>query len=366
MQTPPLLLAAFVIAAAGCAPHSDGDPQLDDDTPTDPSASQSSETDNQGVASISFEGRTMGTTYSVFLVNAPEGVSKSLVQTRFDQLLLKIDEQMSTYRPDSELARFNSFSSTNWFAASPELVELVGQGAAFGEHTGGALDITVDPLLRLWGFGPYPRKSAIPTMADIERVLGQCGFRKLDTRPTPPALRKRALPLSVDLSAVAAGYAVDRAAEYFESIGMENYLVDIGGELRARGQNQHGKPWSIGIEKPVYGGRDIYCVIQLTGQAVATSGDYRSYFEHDGRRYSHVLDPRTGIPIQHSLASVSVVHSSAMHADAWSTALLVLGPKEGLQMAQSNRLAALFLSRTDEGIAEQSTPEFELYRIPAE
>jgi thiamine biosynthesis lipoprotein len=189
------------------------------------------------------------------------------------------------------------------------------------------------------------------------------GYTHLGIRPSPAAIRKDIPDLYVDLSSIAQGYTVDRVAERLENLGIANYLVEIGGELRGKGLNQLGGHWRIGIERPTPGDRSVYTIIKIADVGVSTSGDYRDYFERDGQRYSHIIDPQTGRPVSHRLASVTVVSENTMRADALSTALMVLGPEDGYHLAEQTGLAAYFIIKTDAGFTDRETPAFDQYRL---
>jgi thiamine biosynthesis lipoprotein len=240
---------------------------------------------------------------------------------------------------------------------------VIEQALVISELTDGAFDITVGPIVNLWGFGPGPEPENIPDDIQINTVLQNVGYHYLQTRHDPPSIQKKRSDLYIDLSGIAKGYAVDVLAEYLEGLGISNYLVEIGGELRANGNNPDSNYWRIGIEKPITNGRMLQRVIMLDNTSMATSGDYRNYVENDNIRYSHTIDPNTGRPISHRLASVTVIASSAMYTDALATALMVLGPEKGYHLAEDNNIAALFIVKTDDGFAELYTHASKDYLI---
>lgn len=314
---------------------------------------------------VRLTGATMGTSYDLKLVPAPGQTVPAGLQARVEEILVRINRQMSTYDPDSELSRFNRNPDTDWIAASPELQQVIAEGLRIGELSGGIFDITVGPLVNLWGFGPEPRRDEVPSAATIARARERVGYWHLHARAEPPALKKDRADLYVDLSAIAKGYGVDRMAALIDATGVGNYLVSIGGEIRARGRNGRGEPWTIAIEKPVAGQRSVERLIRLGERAVSTSGDYRNFFEQNGRRYSHVINPRTGWPVPQTLASVTVISDRSMVADATATTLLAAGPELGFQLASEHHLAAFFmLINPDGGFQERFTPEFEPYLMP--
>ncbi|MEA3291855.1 MAG: FAD:protein FMN transferase [Pseudomonadota bacterium] len=303
-------------------------------------------------------GDTMGTRYHVTLPGAVDDAEKRQLENSIEAVLESVDAQMSTYRPDSALSVFNRSSSTEWLDAPPPLAAVIEQALEFSRLSGGAFDVTVGPLVNLWGFGPAERIEAAPEAAEIAGVKSRVGFQNLSVRTAPPAIRKAISGLYVDLSAIAKGYAVDRVARVLDETGRADYLVEIGGEVRTRGRNAAGEAWRIAIEQPLDDTRAVQRVVALSGQSMATSGDYRNFFEIGGQRYSHTIDPHTGAPVRHRLASVSVVAASAAAADALATALLVLGPEAGRDLAEREGIAALFISRADGGFEVRTTAGF--------
>lgn len=307
------------------------------------------------------EGATMGTTYSVQIVDPPAGVDLDALQRAIDAELEAVNETMSTYRSDSELSRFNGAPADAWVPVSEALGEVVATAKTIGAASGGALDVTVGPLVNLWGFGPDLSTKDLPSEAAIAASLQRTGLEKLRVRLDPPALRKARADLYVDLSAIAKGYGVDRLAALLAGAGIENLLVEIGGELYGRGVNGRGQPWRVAIERPEAQVRRVLKVVPLRDTGMATSGDYRNFFELNGVRYSHSIDPSTGWPVRHELASVTVLADSATAADGWATALLVLGAERGPALAESEGVAALFIERHADGrIVERTTAAFDL------
>ena len=314
-----------------------------------------------GPSLAEFGGNTMGTTYSVKVVDPPREAELGTLQGEVEALFNAVNERMSTYLEDSELSRFNASSRTEWLDASSELVAVVRHAQQVSHLTGGAFDVTVGPLVNLWGFGPEADRDKAPTEESIERAAQRVGYRWLHVTEAPPRLKKDIPDLYVDLSAIAKGYAVDQAAELLERRGVVNYLVEVGGEIRGRGHNARGVPWQVAIEKPHPGTRAVQQIIAVDEVSVATSGDYRNYFEQAGQRFSHTIDPRTGRPVNHKLASVTVLSPSAMHADAMATGLMVLGPEAGYALAERQALAVLFIFRDKDGFVSRASPAFARY-----
>ncbi|MCU0234991.1 MAG: FAD:protein FMN transferase [Thermoanaerobaculales bacterium] len=293
-------------------------------------------------------GPTMGTAYTIKLV-APGGGTEppAALSHLVEGELEAVNRAMSTYLPDSELERLNRHE-LGPFAATAPLLEVVAAAQRVADLSGGAFDVTVRPLVDAWGFGPAGAAEA-PDDELVGQLLATIGFRFLTVDLERGEISKARPQLRVDLSAIAKGYGVDRVAAALEAAGHLDYMVEVGGEVRARGRNRRGEVWRIGIERPDELGREVHTVIPLADLALATSGDYRNFRVLGGRRVSHTIDPRVGRPIAHNLASVSVVDPSCMTADAWATALEVLGPAEGPALADRLELAALFLVREAEG-----------------
>jgi thiamine biosynthesis lipoprotein len=312
---------------------------------------------------IVITGPTMGTTYAVKLYDASGNVDTAALQSRIDALLERINDQMSTWRPDSELSRFNNSQDPGWFPVSAETAYVVKAAAAISALSDGAFDVTVGPIVNLWGFGPEGSNTGPPSEQEIEKTMDRVGYRQLNVRASPSALRKQHSDVYVDLSAIAKGFAVDEVTRLLGDQGIQSYLVEIGGELRARGSKPDGSFWNVGIERPLSGERSVQSVVALREAAIATSGDYRNYVEKDGKRYSHTINPRTGRPIAHGLASVSVITASAMRADALATAIMVMGPEEGYQLAVREALAVQLIIRSGDYVRVLATPQFESYLL---
>jgi thiamine biosynthesis lipoprotein len=307
----------------------------------------------------------MGTMYNVKAVR-PGGIADSelrRIRAGIERLLVTVNDQMSTYQRDSEISMFNKSGSTEWFDLSPATAEILSLATDISGRTEGAFDITVGPLVNLWGFGPEKKEASVPSDDTITLVRQEIGYGKLSVRLSPPSAKKSTPGLYCDLAAIAKGYAVDWIAAYLDSAGVHDYLVEIGGEVRTAGCNESGEVWQVGIATPD-NDLGVQTVVALRDASMATSGDYRNFFEFDGVRYSHTIDPRTGYPVRHQLASVSVIHDSCAVADAFATALEVLGPEEGLKLAREQNLAACFIIRTETGLIEEMTPTFRQYLSP--
>ncbi len=315
---------------------------------------------NRGEDTVAFEltGSTMGTVFNVVLVLSAGQRPDVDLQERIEFVVDSIEQSMSTYLLESEVSRFNTSLSTEWFAVSPMLCAAVAESRAISKLTDGAFDITVGPLVNLWGFGPDSVRLEPPDVSLIDAARARVGYTRLQADCSQPALRKSRPDVYIDLSAIAKGFAVDRLAELLDDEHIDNYMIEIGGELRTRGHNDDGGKWRVAIESPANTAITVQRVLQLSGEAMATSGDYRNYFEFGGSRYSHTIDPRRAHPVSHNLAAVSVVSESAGYADAMATALLVLGPEEGMRLATQQHVAAYFQLRTESGFEELMTPAF--------
>jgi len=310
-------------------------------------------------SSLELTGQAMGTTFNVVLVEPPESLATDTLEEELVAALEEVDRLASTWRDDSELTAFNLDSSIDWIPVSKDFCALLKGALEVSEATGGAFDLTIGPLTNLWGFGPGGQVIDPPSADDIAAAQQRVGFEMLEADCAERLVRKDVPDLYVDLSGWAKGYAVDQLAELLDARGIENYLVEIGGELRVKGKNRDNDKWAIGIEAPSTSARVPHAILHVTDTSVATSGDYRNYFEHDGQRFSHTIDARSGRPVTHNLAAVTVVNTSTALADAMATALLVLGPDDGPQLARELGIAGYFLVRNQTGIREITTPDFD-------
>lgn len=308
-----------------------------------------------------FSGKTMGTTYAIKIRGVPEEFNLQHAQKSIDEILERINSRMSTYRKDSELSLFNRSHSTDWMTVSSETVHVVSEAVRVSTLTNGAFDVTIGPLVNLWGFGPDSQPIKIPSEEAIREKIASVGYHHLHLRKSPPAIRKDESRIQIDLSAIAKGYAVDQVVEFLELQNVPHFLVEVGGELRGKGLNAAGLPWQVAIEKPASDERAIHQVLSLKSQAMATSGDYRNFFQKNGERFSHTINPQTGQPVTHQLASVTVLRTSCMEADALATGLMVLGPDAGYRLAKREKFPAYFVSRTEKGFEETMTPELDSY-----
>ena len=295
-------------------------------------------------------GQTMGSAWTVKLAGPLPASAEQLragVQARFDAVNLAL----STYRTDSELSRFNAAESGEWIIIHDELGEVLAYALSLAEASGGAYDVTVGPLVNLWGFGPDPATNRVPEASAIEAARARVGWRGVEVDLTSHRARKRP-GMRVDLSSLGKGRGVDRVAEYLDEQGVTNYLIYLSGKLRARGKNARGASWRVAVERPA---ADVSssvpdvepAIVELHDESVATAGDYRRYFESGGRHYSHIIDPRTGFPVTHTTVSATAIAGNCMEADALATVMMAMPPAEALALANREDLRVLFISHTD-------------------
>ncbi|KAF0864717.1 FAD:protein FMN transferase [Pseudomonas sp. LD120] len=298
----------------------------------------------------------MGSTYSVQYLRSAKGPVAAQVKAEVEGVLAEVDRQMSTYRSDSDIERFNELPANSCQSMPESVLQLVRVAEQFSRDSNGAFDLTVEPLLNLWGFGPQGRVEAVPSASALAQARKRVGYEHLRIQGTQ--LCKNAA-VEVDFNSMAAGYAVDAIAARLGRLGIESFLVEVTGELKAVGRKADGSPWRIALEAPRDDQQLMQRLIALDGYGVSTSGDYRNYFEQDGQRYSHTFDARAGKPVAHGLASVTVVHSLAQMADGLSTLLLILGPERGREYAEKHGIAAFFVIRADTGLVTFSSSEFD-------
>ncbi len=309
---------------------------------------------------IHLTGSTMGTYYSIKLIEQEGLPSEVALQKEIDRRLELVNDQMSTYREDSELSQFNQHRSSEPFEVSADTATVVREAIRLSKLTDGALDVTVGPLVNLWSFGPEARPDVVPTDEELDARRQEVGIEHLKVQGN--TLIKDMPGLYVDLSSIAKGYGVDVVADYIASLGVNDYLVEIGGEIRLKGKNLEGVPWRIAIEKPTQdGSRSIQEVVEPGEMAVATSGDYRNYFEENGVRYSHLINPITGKPITNHVVSVTVMHPKCMTADALATAFSVMGEEKAIALANQENWPVLLIVSTDEGFKEYASDAFKTY-----
>jgi len=314
-------------------------------------------------AHAAIHGLTMGTRYSVELAAPIGATTRNELSQLIETELAGINRAMSTYDPKSELSEFNGRQDLGWAPASRGLLEVLDSATRISTYAHGAFDVTVAPLVNLWGFGPDYRTRRVPDDAAIARVRESVGYEHVQIDPAAAAIRKTHSRTQIDLSAIAKGYGVDRVAMVLDGEGVKDYLVEIGGEFRARGATAAGRSWRVAIERPVEGQRVLGEVVVLENCAIATSGTTKDFFVQDGRHYSHTIDPATARPVDDPPMAVSVIADTTMEADAWATALLVLGPERGYSLAQARGLAALLVTAAGATFEERVTDAFRAHVI---
>ena len=278
-------------------------------------------------------GQTMGTTYHIKVVTSHSKKISGLKE-KIDKRLEEINQSMSTYRKESEISRFNALKVPRQkFKISRDFAQVIMESKKLYRMTGGAWDGSMYPLVNLWGFGMSERKNRLPAKEKIDSLLKDVGFDNIDLVDGRYLLKRKA-SISIDLASIAKGYAVDKVAELIKKNNIRNFLVEIGGEVYASGVKKDGRCWQIGINRPrkeaAYD--EIYKIVTLKDKAFATSGDYRIFFEVKGKRYSHILDPKTGYPVANSVISVSIIAGTCAFADGLATAVMVMGKKKGLEL----------------------------------
>ena len=308
---------------------------------------------------IALSGSTMGTTYHIKVANSKGLPDAQLLQAEIDMALEQVNDQMSTYRPDSELSRFNQLKQGQSLTVSADTITNIREGIRLYQLTDGALDITLGPLVNLWGFGPDKRPLEVPSAEQIAEAKTRMGIDAIQIEGD--LLSKSQSSVYVDLSSIAKGFGVDKVARLLDKYQPKGYLVEIGGEISVKGSKGDGKPWRVAIEQPADNGRAVQQVIEPGTMAMATSGDYRNYYEEDGQRFTHIIDPRSGFPVEHRLASVTVLHPECMTADGFATAMMVMGTEASLALAEKEKLAIMLIEKQDEGFKVYYSSAFKAF-----
>lgn len=318
---------------------------------------------------VALSGEGLGATWSV-KITGPLAQDEASIQRGIRARIDEVERNLSRWDSSSSVSLLNAATESDWQPVSPVLLGPLSYALDLASDTGGAFDPTVAPLVDAWGFGTAGRRYEPPKAEAIESAREHVGHARLTLDAGRGRIRKPA-GMQIDLSSMTHGFAADEVAAYLGSIGVTDYLVDVGSELRAQGQSPGKKPWRVAIERPPEEttadgapnpATSALRSVSLRDAGIATSGNYRYYFDYNGKRYSHRIDPRTGEPVAHELASVTVIDPQCMHADALATALTVLGPDEGLKYATSRNIAALFVVRSRNGdLVEHMTPRFATY-----
>lgn len=309
-----------------------------------------------------FDGMTMGTTYSIKLVKKNNLLVVDTLPHEIKDILNSVDSVMSTWRKDSELSYVNNRAAGEWITVSPDLLFILNMALSISEETDGAFDITVDPLIELWGFSSNKPVNAIPDEQTVKNIMQHVGYENIIIKSESGVIKKK-MPVRLNLSAIAKGFAVDKIADYLDKKGIESYLIEVGGELRFKGNKPDGTEWKIAIETPSIQGRQPHRVISISDHAIATSGDYRNYYEIKGQRYSHTIDPVTGFPIKHNLASVTIIDKNTAYADALATAIMVMGVERGYQFCKLNKIPAYFIIKKDDKFISRYTRQMKKFFV---
>ena len=314
---------------------------------------------------LSLEGLTMGTSYKIQLLEVPGEEDPGVLAGKVQTILSRLDREIfSTYAPNSELSRLNNHAVGTPFAVSREMLDVLMLADTVFSSTSGAFDPTVGPLVSLWGFGPKMSLTELnlPGSSDVEEALSRVGFEHLLIDEASSEVVKTR-DVMIDLSAIAKGYAVDQIGRLLDEQGSDSYFIEIGGELKIKGVKADGSNWVPAIEAPSDRAFEVYEIFSNLGQsiAVAGSGDYRNYFEVDGVRYSHEIDPRTGRPVRHHLAAAYVIADSAALADALATAYMVMGEEFAFAHAEERGIAVFLIAREGDDFAERVSSAFRPY-----
>ncbi|SMY14825.1 FAD:protein FMN transferase [Photobacterium aquimaris] len=310
---------------------------------------------------ITINGSTMGTYYSIKIINQQGLPPAKEIQQEIDRRLELVNDQMSTYRPQSELSLFNKAPANKPFPVSAATAKVIAEALRISKVSNGAYDVTVGPVVNLWSFGPEARPESIPTDKDIKKRLSEVGYQHLQVLAGNKLVKDEA-KLYVDLSSIAKGYGVDVVADYLkDDLHVKNFMVDVGGELRLQGKNKANILWRIAVEKPVENERAVQEILQAGNMAIATSGDYRNYFDENGVRYSHLINPKTGRPIDNHVVSVTVIAPSCMTADAYATTFSVMGEDESIALANQQNIPVMLIVKTKDGFVEYKSNTFEQY-----
>lgn len=300
----------------------------------------------------SFSGTAIGTNFSIIVSHTPLANRDFEVWKReITALMDQLDKSMSNYISESEVTRLNHIQDTNFHPVSADLHTVISASLDAYRETDGYFDITVSPLVDLWGFGPVPPGAAVPSEQDVKGIMSRIGSDKIKIDASQ-GFKKLDHRVNINLNAISKGFLVDKVAQYLLDKGCNNFMVEIGGEIAVKGNNRNGVPWRIGVETPNYNSKEtVYGVVPMNSGGMATSGDYRRYIKEDGKVYSHIIDPKTGYPAKHALASVTVIAENSMKADAYATALFVMGMEKGLKWVEKREgVEAYFIERTADGV----------------
>ena len=316
--------------------------------------------DSSSEQALRLQGSTFGTGWSLVYLPDADAPTPEAIEAALEAAFDVVNVSMNTYDHQSNISRFNRLAAHEPMEMDWDFTYVFSEASRIGLMSGGAYDVTVSPLLKIWGFGPEGPE-VFPTPEKVAAAMTRVGIQRLGWDPLTRTLSKKVDGMAVELSSIAKGYGVDLGADALDELGLKHYMLEVGGEMQLRGQSPRGDPWRVAIERPEGGRRGIQAAISLTDVGVATSGDYRNYFERDGKRYSHLLDPRTGYPIEHDMVSATVVHPSTAIADAWATALCIMGADAALALAEQHHLAIYVIRRVDDQLVEAWSTGFTPY-----
>ena len=299
--------------------------------------------------SAKLKGNTMGTYYLVEVIDIPIKLKIKTIKSEIENTLVRANKILSNWDKESEISKINNFKKNTVIKISDELNEVFKTANKINTKSNGFFDLTIDPIIELWGFGYNSKKlEFLPTEKQIKNALslvGQKLFLKIDFEKNE--LTKKNKYLKINLSSIGKGYGIDLIGKKLDQLGIKNYIINIGGDILTKGYNSKKENWVIGIENPNLKEKLIKEVVNLTNKGLATSGDYKNFFTKNGKSYSHIINPKTGKPIIHSTKSVTVIHENAMKADGWATAFLSLGSLKGLKIAEKEKLAVMFIDKID-------------------
>lgn len=308
---------------------------------------------------VRLQGSVFGTGWSLTYMPIDEGPTPAKVREALLSAFDTVNVSMNTYDPEATISRFNRLPAAEPIEVDWDFTYVFNEARRITEWSDGAFDVTVAPLLKLWGFGP-DGPTSFPTPEALQEAMSRVGLQHFDWQPRTRTLAKLTEGASLDFSSIAKGYGVDLGADALDELGIAHFMLEVGGEMQLRGQSPRGDAWRIAIERPQVGG-GVQAAISLTNTGVATSGDYRNYFEREGKRYSHLVDPRTGYPIEHDLVAATVVHPSTGIADAWATALCIMGTEDALAVAEERGLAVYLVRREGDELFEHWSSGFAPY-----
>lgn len=301
----------------------------------------------ESLKTLRISGQTMGTTYNITAVGVSGEISAQDLTAQVEAVLSDVNSKMSNWDKNSEVSLFNLSTQTTPIKVSGDFLHVMSAANTVHTLSDQKFDVTLGPLIELWGFGPRKPEDPIPSNEAIETALAAVGQTQvLSFDEAASTITKSDPSVGINLSAIAKGFGIDAVADKLEELKIKDYMVEIGGDLIVSGKNDKSAAWRVGIEKPDPAQKAVELIVSLEDKSLATSGDYRNFVEYDGVRYSHIINPVTGRPITHNTTSVSVVADSAMMADAWATAMLVLGQEEGMKIAEANEIAVYFISRS--------------------